>query len=343
MKIIRADKRTGIVEVVPNSFDDLWHLLKIIEKGDLVRGNAERKIKPRDEGGKSFRQKLFVEIEVEGAEFSQQGGLRVSGALRGGKPEEFIEHGAMQSLDVELNSVFKLEKKSLSGWQIDRLKKAEKIFEGVNAIILDDCRADFYLVKDFSCSHLAGMRLKGKGKRFSGEESVEENFRGIREIIEGKKILFLVIAGPGFEKERLSKFISENLSTVKTVVIPVSSVGATGVSELLKSPAFVKAVGSLQLSEETSRVESIFAAIGKNSPNAYGFEDVKKTAVMGAVSELVISESLFLSKRDELERIIEAVEGSNGRIHVISSESEAKAKLDGIGGIAAILRYAQRT
>ena len=127
MKIVKIDRKTNYLELVPASFDDLWHISKIIEKGDIVRGNSERKIKPKDDGGKPFRQKMFVEIEVEKAELSKHSSsLRILGVLIGGEPEELIDLKAHHSLDISLNTVLKLEKNHLYGWQIDKLEKAAK-------------------------------------------------------------------------------------------------------------------------------------------------------------------------------------------------------------------------
>ena len=47
MKIIKIDKKTNEIIVVPENLNDLWHLEKIIDNGDLVKGKTDRKIKPR--------------------------------------------------------------------------------------------------------------------------------------------------------------------------------------------------------------------------------------------------------------------------------------------------------
>jgi protein pelota len=40
-----------------------------------------------------------------------------------------------------------------------------------------------------------------------------------------------------------------------------------------------------------------------------------------------------------LEKIMKTVETTGGEIHIITSENEAGQKLQGLGGIAALLRY----
>ncbi len=339
MKIVKIDRKANYLELIPSSFDDLWHISKVIEKGDIVRGSSERKIKPKDEGGKAFRQKLFVEIEVEKAELSRHSSsLRILGVLIGGKPEELIDLKAHHSLEISLNTVLKLEKKHLYAWQLEKLEKAAKSTSGgVHTIILDDEHLDYYLIRDFSHEHLMRIKLARKGKRFK-EDDIKK-FGEIKNVLDERKPGFLVIAGPGFEKESLQKFLNEQSFPAKLVLISLASSGITGLNELLKSEVFAKAAGKMQIVEETIKVESFFEALAKDEPHAYGFTDVKKAAGFGAVEELVLSEELFNDRREEVNELMQLVEKTNGRLHIISSESEAKRKLDGIGGIAALLRY----
>jgi protein pelota len=339
MKIVKFDRKRNYLELLPSTFDDLWHLSGVIEKNDIVRGSSERKIKPKEEGVKPFRQKLFVEIEVEKTELSEHGpSLRVSGVLIGGKPEEFIDLKSHHSLEISPNTILKLEKKHLHNWQLERLKKAESSRgTGITTVILDDEYADFYEIRDFRHEHLARIRLAKRGKRFSEEEG--KPFEGIKKLLDERKPEFLAIAGPGFEKELLHKFLSENRFAAEIVVISLSSGGITGLNELLKSEAFAKASGRMQIAEETKRIEQLFEALAKDTPHAYGLESVKKAALIGAVAELMVSEEIFHRQREETEAIMQAVEKASGKVHVISSDSEARKKLDAIGGIAALLRY----
>ncbi len=53
MRIQVLDRKTGIIKVVPEILDDLWHLEQVIEPGDSVSGSSDRKIKGKDEQQKS--------------------------------------------------------------------------------------------------------------------------------------------------------------------------------------------------------------------------------------------------------------------------------------------------
>ena len=87
MKVIKIDRKNNELVVVPENIDDLWHLEKIISKGDLVSGKTDRKIKPKTEGEKAMRITLFVDILSEEVSFHEHSGvLKVNGIIMGGKP-----------------------------------------------------------------------------------------------------------------------------------------------------------------------------------------------------------------------------------------------------------------
>ena len=61
MKIIHQNLKHGEIKLKAENLDDLWYLSSIIEPGDLVRGQTERKIKLGDEGD---RQQKVIKKKV---------------------------------------------------------------------------------------------------------------------------------------------------------------------------------------------------------------------------------------------------------------------------------------
>lgn len=53
MKIINQDTKEGIIEVVPETLDDLWHLSHIVEAGDNASSKTTRRI--QDNTGDKLR------------------------------------------------------------------------------------------------------------------------------------------------------------------------------------------------------------------------------------------------------------------------------------------------
>ncbi len=87
-------------------------------------------------------------------------------------------------------------------------------------------------------------------------------------------------------------------------------------------------------------VEKVFEEIGKNSGFiAYGLGEVKQALDYSAIETLLVSESLLVKERDSIEKILELAEKGRAKINIVSSENEPGKKLDGISGIAALLRF----
>ena len=71
---------------------------------------------------------------------------------------------------------------------------------------------------------------------------------------------------------------------------------------------------------------------------------MKKAAEAGAIQKLLVTEKQILSMRDKgtyhkLDTVMKQVDSMQGEIHLISSDHEGGKRLDGLGGVGAILRY----
>jgi protein pelota len=97
-----------------------------------------------------------------------------------------------------------------------------------------------------------------------------------------------------------------------------------------------KAQKDLRVSLETNAVERLFEAIIKNE-GVYGLTAIDKALEYGAINELLIVDQFL--RKTEFEEITEKSREQRAAIHVISSEHDAGKKLEGIGGIGAILRF----
>jgi protein pelota len=163
----------------------------------------------------------------------------------------------------------------------------------------------------------------------------------------GKSHEILVIASPLFWKDEVLKRMKDKHSDIvdKIKLEDVSTGGKRGVVELLKRGALDRIVKGSALQMEFEMVETLMVGIAKETGLAvYKIDKIKDAAAAGAVKILLVTEKLVEKLREqkkyqELNEIFDAVEGKKGEIHIISSKYEAGEKLDGLGGIGAILRY----
>lgn len=345
MRILKIDEKENFLHLVPEIEDDLWHLERIIEKHDLVSGATDRKIKPRSEGEKPQRIKLFVSLDADRVQFHRfLGQLRVSGVIVEGKPADQLEVGAQHALEIQLGKDVKIRKKSLKKYHVERLRKAAAATKKgkVLLVVLDDEQASIAVLKEFELEEKASVRSHRSGKRFKQDEDLQGNyFREILDKIEELNPDKAVIAGPGFTKESLQRFIEEKGKTkTKFFFGSTNSVGKTGLQELLKGNALNKIVQEMQLLKETQLVEAVLAELGKDSGLVeYGLKEAEKAVLLGAVKQLLVADKFLLENRDKTEELMQKAEKMRAEVHLINAEHDAGKQLANLGGIAAILRY----
>ena len=155
MKIIREDEKEGIVEVLPETLDDLWHLSHIIDVGDNASSKTTRRI--QDNTGDKLRsdrgvkKTFYLGLDIENVSFHLfTGKLRLTGVITRG-PEDLIPLGSHHTLEVKLNTPLTIRKSRWPKWAINRLNQAIEASKKLSAIIvvLEDDTAMLGLMRQF--------------------------------------------------------------------------------------------------------------------------------------------------------------------------------------------------
>ena len=348
MRIIEADFKKGHVKVRINNPDDLWHLSQILHKGDVVKGRSYRKIKlgGDEEKSSAVRKPVVVKIKVEKVEFDKyKQSLRVNGVVAEG-PED-VSHGSYHTLNVEVDMVIEIEKESFLDFQIRHMQEASK--ERHSKILLctlEREEAYFALLKKYGCEFLG--ELKGEVEKKYNKEKVRKDFyqeviKILEGYIEGMGIEKIIVGSPAFWKDELYKRLPAGMRG-KVVLATCNATGQNGINEMLKREEVKKALQDERVSKEMDLVERLLVKIAKNEPCCYGFYEVEEAANAGAVQILLVTDAFIRRRMHEesyelLNNVMKKVEGSRGEVHIISSDHNAGEKLDGLGGIAALLRW----
>ena len=346
MKILKINRKENTFSVIPDNLDDLWHLERVIEGNDIVSAKTERKIKPKEEGAKVTKENIFLQLGVERVEFHESSGsLRVMGVIMGGSPIELLEINAHHTIDIEPGKELKVQKKLLKNYQIERLEKAEKSAGRVRTllVVFDDEECEFALMKEFGLEKKGKIQSGKQGKRYKevkGKDKENPYFEKIigkvREIAPEK----IIFAGPGFTKNNFEKYVKEKGLKWDAHYEQISSIGITGLNELIRTGILEKIVADMQIVKESMLVEKVFEELGKDKGfAAIGSEEVEKAISSGSVKNLLVCDVFLLRNRDAAEKMLEKVESLAGEVHIISGKHEAGQKLIGIGGVAALLRF----
>ncbi len=361
MRIIATKMKDskGMITLQPQNKDDLWHLMEVITPGDRVYGKTTRKIKIQNREGvvqRTIRKTINLGIKVEKVALQTFPIiLRIHGKVISG-PED-ISLGAYHTISVKENDIITVEKDYWPKFLLDRLKKfvSSTVLPKVLVISIDEGDATFGIISSYKVSILGKIEVSIPGKRYNPknyEIALREFFGNVlkmlKEYNERYKPFKIVIIGPGFVKVHFRKFLSEKDSSLakKTIIENTSSSGETGIFEAIKRGILNQILKEIQLFKELELFDEFLSRLGKDDKTAaYGFEEVRKAAEIGAVDTLLVLNTLFRitleenNKKENIYKIIENVEKKGGKIHIIDEESEVGIKLKGFGGIVALLRY----
>ncbi len=206
---------------------------------------------------------------------------------------------------------------------------------------MDEKKAIFATLRGYGVEY--EFELENNAKK--GEEKFEEKARGYFGEIASKlgryEVDKIIVAGPGFAKENLKKFLDgKNPEILKKIIFENCSYAErSGVNEILKSGIVSKVMGESRVENETNMIEKLKAEIGKDSGLAvYGKKETGKAVGYGAVKELFVLDEL-LRKDGEVEKLLEKAEKGGAGITIFSSESDPGGELKGLSGIAGILRF----
>jgi len=337
MRITFQDRKEGIIKLIPDSIDDLWHLSQIFEPDDLVTARTLRKtsVKRGNEIETGEKRPVTLTIKVEKVDFHPYTyKLRVTGKIKEG-PDD-VQLASYHTFDVDPGIPIKIQKK-WKPYQLERLKKARIKKPLLLLVMIDREQTDFLSMKE------SGLEFKGTihYRKVKGKEDEREHYHSsILEKLEAEEeYQHIIVAGPGFERDNLAKYIRENSPDIATKVKTeyASYTGKAGAQEVIKN-SLNNILKQTRIAEETFLVEEILKRMNKGKLAVYGKKDTLEAIQMGAVETLLIAQE----KIKEFEDIMKEAEKVSSRIVIISAEHESAEKLLGLGGIGALLRFELR-
>jgi protein pelota len=348
MKIIKQDLRNGEIVIKVENLDDLWYLSHIIDKDDIIKGKTIRKIKignQEDRKSEVIKKTIFIKLKAEKIEFTEDQ-LRVSGKIIEG-PED-IPLGSYHAFEFEENTIATIEKESWLKFQLDKLKEASKEKQGkIMIVVLDREEALFALIQREGYKLLT--TIKGDVNKKAVEEKNKSNFYGeiikqIQEYNERYSLSQIILASPIFWKEELIKELKDSNLKKKIIQATCSSADTNGINEVIKRPETQEALHQDRISQEINIVEELLSEISKNNLAVYGIKPTEDAVNSGAVRTLIITDNFIKKQREKenykkIDQMLKNTESMKGNVIIISSEHEGGRKLDGLSGIAALLRY----
>jgi len=356
LKILQMNLKKGIAKVLPESLDDLWHLYNLILEKDEVHARTTREVKVEDQYArpkKGKRVPVLLGVRVEKVLWDKiLNRLRVHGIVCEA-PEEINVKGSHHTIDVTVNKPVTIIKTEWLKHQVDRLERASKVTAAPLIVMsIDDEEYCVAVLRQYGVDVKAEekTRLPGKLEAEKRPKAMREFFKTALKSLREAWISLrspIVIIGPGFMKNDFVSYVKREDLDIADAVVDVkgvNSAGVSGINEALRSGVFAKALKHVRIAEETKIMEEVLERLGKGRGDVtYGFADVEKASIYGAVEKLLVADATLRESPDEkrkaLENLMKEVEKKSGQVTLVSTEHEAGTKLISLGGVAALLRF----
>ncbi len=336
----------GTAKVKVENLDDLWYLSQLVDQGDIVRGRTYRKIKRGGDGEKGSVDKkpITLTLQAEKIEFTQDT-LRINGKVT--EPKEDIPKGSHHTLTVEEGYQLTLIKEQWLSYQLDKFKEATSS-KGKKILVLVLDREEAFIALTKRRGYDIIVSLQGEAQKKDDRAQTKGSFfadvaKALQEYDKRYKTEHIIVASPAFWKDEFMKMVDAEIKK-KIVLATCHSAEENAIQEVLKRPEVQTVLHEERITKETQLVEKLLSAIARDSKVTYGFKHVKEAAEQGAVATLIVTDHLIQKRREDnsfepLEEMMKLVDNTKGEVHLISTTHEAGKKLQGLGGIAALLRY----
>ncbi|MFH1424429.1 MAG: mRNA surveillance protein pelota [archaeon] len=351
MKLIKRNLKEGKLVLRLEVADDLWYLDEILAKGDIVSSKTQRRIETsRDvkRAERADKETVTLGVEVDSVEFDENvDRLRVTGKIVSG-PED-IPTGDFHTLNLHSGLTLTIQKEEWTPADLKKVEDATKVIKSkVMLVAVEDGTAAIGFLRNY------GVRMGGQvSQGIAGKDEIKERemetkqfFAKVKEALEQEKeVDRIVIAGPGFTKDELFKYLQETRSPIakKVVVDSVSTGGEKGLQEIVNRGIIDKVVKETKIQKEVTAMNELMAEIHKDGLATYGYAETKRACGLGAIKVLLVSNSTLkiekIKGKKELDELIRAVDAIKGEILLVSAEHDLGKQLEGLGGVAAVLRY----
>ncbi|MGB1586765.1 MAG: mRNA surveillance protein pelota [Thermoplasmatota archaeon] len=348
MKLLKQVPGEGLLRLQIETLDDLWHLRNLIAAGDLVTMDTYRTAEStgdrvRDGKQEKKRMKLGVRVEsVEWHDFDDH--LRVLGTIASG-PQDLGKHHTHVIKD-DIGTRLDLQKPGrLQQWHIDLVQDAADAAAAPQVVLLaiDDSEAQFAILRGYGVQWLGSLPAGGQGKRFDGAEAAKKAFyaEAIKTLatLRTSPDVAVVVVGPGWWREEFINQLQQHDAALAQGVLTdgTSQGGRGGIQEALRRGVIEKVARDHRIHVETERIEEVFARIAQDGLVAYGPDEVHAAVQAGAAEEVLVTDHAM--REDRFDRVLREAERTRCGVHIVAGGHDAGARLEQIGGIAALLRF----
>ncbi|KAH3686660.1 hypothetical protein WICPIJ_002368 [Wickerhamomyces pijperi] len=353
---------SGSVTLKAEDKEDLFTLYNLIQKRDEIRLKTFRNIK-KEGKSKADKKLLTLTVSVEDMDFiPEDENMRIKGKTT--TPTEDVPVDSYHSFEIDYQYPFTLKKDSWDAVSVEVLQtacntdnKAE-----MGAVVLQEGVAHICLITQnmtmLKTKIEKPIPKKKRGDSKDHDKSLDKFITLTAETVirdlNLDNLKAVVLASPGFLARNLYDKIfqiatSQNDKVLHShkakFVVTHSSTGyLQGLEEVLKNEEVQKKLSDTKFAKDVLILDEFFKRLNDDDCTAwYGPQECKKAVEMGAVKNLLITDSLFrsddISKRQQYIELSDLVRSTGGDVNVFSSLHESGKQVDQVTGVAVILKY----
>ncbi len=339
MKVLRFSDSLGQLKVVPESFDDLYVLARIIGGGDKVTASSYRRFKP-SEGDVGEQKEVVIELLVEKAEIDKNSQrLRLTGKIISGKPEEYIKLGSYHTMSIGERDALTVWKEEWKEYVLGMVKKAvsDSRKPKLGMIAMDDEKATFAYVRGYGIDVIAEIysKLSKRMKEPDYDKARSAYFDDIIAKGKGMRVDMLVIAGPGFMKDDLKKYMeAKRISLDKKIAYAsASDPERSGIREAMQSDTVARIIENEKVKKEFDMLNLFLSGLQVGSSFS-GMDKIREALSQYRVGAILVNDSAL--NDPEVKETLDTAYRQKVEISVFNSEDDAGMQLKNFRNIAAI-------
>lgn len=339
MRIIRLNGVTNFLKLEPDNIDDLYLLAMIISKNDVVEAQSTRRFRASDTD-KGEQKEVTIRINVERSEIDKNAGrLRLSGKIIYGRPEEFVALGSYHTLNIASRDIIDIQKPEWKDYILKRIKQAvlDSKKPRLGVVVLDDEKALVSYIKGYGIELVSELfsRLSKRMKMKDFEARREEYFKEVIAAVGNMAVDMVVIAGPGFTKDDVKKYIEDKGITIKKrlVYAPAGDAERSGIREVMQSPTVTKVLENEHVKREFEYINKLLLEV-RAGVASYGTERLLDALGKKSISAVLVNDDII--NDDEVKRVLDKADKLGIRIEIFNSDDDAGTQLRNFTGIAAV-------
>ena len=339
MRIIRLNQVSNALKLEPESFDDLYLLAIIISAGDRVEAHTYRRFKAH-ETDVGEQKEVVIKITVEKIEIDKSAGrLRLVGKIISGHPAEFISMGSHHTINVASGDVIDIEKDEWKDYILKRLRQAQQEARKpkLGIIVMDDEKALISYIKGYGIDIVTELysRLSKRIKEKDYGKQRAQYFNDIIKAVENMSVDIIIIAGPGFTKDDLKKYVSDMNIEIKKRLVYASASDAerSGIREVMKSGTVGELLENEHVKKEFEYLNRFLAGL-RAGISMSGIEKVLDAIRNSRPERILVNDSVI--NEDEIKKVLDVADKHGIRIEIFNADDDAGMQLKNFKNIVAI-------